>query len=364
MRQALKLAWFQLIEPKTLRQLLMIILVVTLFLFFMHSISSQEKFGWENIIVTFVFTSSLSTISYYAILLSQVIEYPSLLKRAIILFSILTITGIIGTTISWFILWSLNIHMHETKHILLTLYGSNIIITWIVGSILTTYHYFETRIKRMADELSERRLNEEKLIRLKTQAEMESLKARVNPHFLFNTLNSIASLVFSNPALADDMIQKLSNLFRHALDVSTRNLIPLSKEIAIVEDYLSIESVRLGNRLTIDINIPFELTDVFIPPFLLQPLVENSIKHGIEKISGPGKISIEATIQQPQLTLKIFDNGKGFKQNTTTNGFGLKGVKERLNLQYGSHASVEIFSENGTTILLKLPLITEEVNVN
>src|SRR5215468_9548125 len=144
-----------------------------------------------------------------------------------------------------------------------------------------------------------------------TSAKLQALRMQLHPHFLFNTLNSIATLVYVNPRAADEMLGDLSELLRRSLDSMEEQEIPLAQELEFIGAYLSIEQKRFGERLRLEQSVPDGLMKALVPALILQPLVENAISHGIEPQRGPGLISIEAKQEAKHLHLIVRDNGRG-----------------------------------------------------
>ena len=186
---------------------------------------------------------------------------------------------------------------------------------------------------------------------LKSEAELKALQAQINPHFLFNSLNAIAASCRTKPDQARELLIKLAGIFRRTLK---RNVyqITLEEEIEFCQDYLSIEKARLDKRLQIKWNINNKLMDTIIPPFIIQPLIENSIKHGIYPRESGGKITITAREDNDNLIITVADDGCGISQDKIADIFsgendriGLNNVRERLNSIYGSSASFKIESE-------------------
>jgi sensor histidine kinase YesM len=138
-----------------------------------------------------------------------------------------------------------------------------------------------------------------------TSAQLQALRMQINPHFLFNTLNSIAALVYVNPRAADEMLGDLSELLRRSLDSMEEQEIPLAQELEFIGAYLNIEQKRFGERLRLEQRVPDELMKALVPALILQPLVENAIRHGIEPRRGPGLISIEATREDKHLKMSV-----------------------------------------------------------
>jgi two-component system LytT family sensor kinase len=214
----------------------------------------------------------------------------------------------------------------------------------------------------------ERQLEEQG--RLLLEARLDALQRQINPHFLFNTLNSITSLVRSQPELAREMIVKLANILRVLLK-DREAFVPFREELAFTDDYLDIEVVRFGAKLRVVKEIAPETLDVMVPGMLLQPLIENSIKHGLEpRISG-GTITLRSRIDEDgMLVVEVEDDGVGMsiERNDVSGaealvrqgaGIGMKNVRERMEVQYGSTASVEINSRpgRGTKVTLRMPVL-------
>jgi two-component sensor histidine kinase len=171
-----------------------------------------------------------------------------------------------------------------------------------------------------------------------TEANLRALKMQMQPHFLFNTLNAISSLIHESPKAADDMVGSLSQLLRMNLDASSENEVPLQRELEFVDRYLEIQRARFGNRLRIYREIDGPAREAMVPPLILQPLVENSIRHGIEARESGGSLSIRARRRGEMLCLEISDDGNGFSDGGVlrcSEGIGLSNTKARLAALYG-----------------------------
>ncbi|PTV98878.1 two-component system LytT family sensor kinase/two-component system sensor histidine kinase LytS [Halanaerobium saccharolyticum] len=198
---------------------------------------------------------------------------------------------------------------------------------------------------------------------LKSEAELKALQAQINPHFLFNSLNAIAASCRTKPEQARELLIKLAGIFRRTLKRDV-NQITLAEEIEFCRDYLSIEKARLDKRLEVEWDIEEELMNTIIPPFIIQPLIENSIKHGIHPQEKGGRITISAEETDDNLIITVADNGCGIKEEKIAAIFagkndriGLNNVIERLNSIYGSSANFKIQanSEAGTKNIIKIP---------
>jgi two-component system, LytTR family, sensor kinase len=214
----------------------------------------------------------------------------------------------------------------------------------------------------------ERKLEEQG--RLLLEARLDALQRQINPHFLFNTLNSITSLVRSQPELAREMVVKLANILRVLLR-DREAFLPLSEELRFTDDYLDIEVVRFGNKLKVVKEIATDTLDIVVPGMLLQPLIENSIKHGLEpRISG-GTVTLRSRVtEEGRLMVEVEDDGVGMapERNDASlvsgfvrpgTGIGMRNVRERMQVLYGDLAAVEINSRpgRGTKVTLLMPIL-------
>jgi two-component system LytT family sensor kinase len=217
----------------------------------------------------------------------------------------------------------------------------------------------------------ERKLEEQS--RLLMEARLDALQRQINPHFLFNTLNSIASLVRSKPELAREMIVKLANILRVLLK-HREAFVPFSEELDFTDDYLDIEVVRFGDKLRVVKEIAEETLSVVVPSMLLQPLIENSIKHGLEPRIGGGTVTLRSQIlADGRLLLEVEDDGIGMdtlaeptwleseaaRAGIRGTGIGVRNVRERMEVLYGKQAEVEIVSRpgRGTKVRLVMPVL-------
>lgn len=193
-------------------------------------------------------------------------------------------------------------------------------------------------------------------------SQYQTLRAQLKPHFLFNSLNLISSEIENDPKLAVELLEKLSELLRAALSATENSLISLGQELDLLQLYLEIQQRRFGNRLQYDIERCVAHREYLLPPMLLQPLVENAIKHGIAPYKIGGTVSVKTEIENEQLHITIHDNGRGFDQNETETGLGLELVRDSVKLLYGpdselgsSAVSMSSVPDEGTTVTLRLP---------
>src|SRR4051794_31589400 len=207
----------------------------------------------------------------------------------------------------------------------------------------------------------ELKLEEQKHLLL--EARLDALQRQINPHFLFNTLNSIASLVRSKPELARQMTVKLANILR-ALLKDHDTYVPLSHELSFTDDYLDIEVVRFGpEKLRVEKDIDPRTLNVLVPSILLQPLIENSIKHGLEPRIHGGTVTLRSRLQGDRVSIEVADDGVGITARPETslsragNGIGMQNVRERLEVLYGRQARFTVVSNpgRGTLVSIELP---------
>lgn len=182
---------------------------------------------------------------------------------------------------------------------------------------------------------------------------------QLKPHFLFNTLNSISALTHKNPKAANDMLARLSELLRISLTNEDAQEVPLENELIFLSAYLEIEQVRFQDRLTVNFNIEPETLRALVPRLILQPLVENSIRHGITKRRGKGSIDIHATKAGDNLMLRVRDNGLGLSKKSPTfrEGVGLANTRSRLLKLYGAEHkfSISAAGEIGVEATIIIP---------
>jgi hypothetical protein len=204
-------------------------------------------------------------------------------------------------------------------------------ITVSIGGALMVYEYW--RGKYAWSELER-----ERALKLATEARLASLESRIHPHFLFNTLNSISSLIHSDPLKADQQLQRLSALLRFSLDSTGTPLVSLRQELKIVRDYLDIEKTRFGDRLRFEFDVPEELLDFAVPPLAVQTLVENSVKHVIAPSRQGGEVRVRAACGAGRLAIFVEDGGPGVTAGSLLPGHGLDNLRARLHVLFDDRA--------------------------
>lgn len=226
----------------------------------------------------------------------------------------------------------------------------------LMAGLARSYYLQKQARQEEAERLEERT---EALETQLTEARLEALRMQLNPHFLFNTLHAVSTLVERDPAGVRRMIARLSELLRLVLDDSAPQEVPLSQELEFLDDYFEIQSIRFQGRLDTDIDVPPELHDAQVPNLILQPVVENAIKHGASQVRGVGSIEVRGRRDDEYLILTVRDNGPGLPA-AQEDGLGLRNVRARLEELYGDDQSLRLESadDGGTRAVLRLPYHT------
>lgn len=222
---------------------------------------------------------------------------------------------------------------------LVTTFFYNLLIYWVVISVGYAFDYYR--------KFNERELRAAELEKRLTEARLQALQMQLNPHFLFNTLHAISSLMHVDVEAADRMLAQLSDLLRHALDSTETQEVPLREEIDFLKRYASIEQTRFGDRLTIEMQIAPDTLEAMVPNLVLQPLLENAIKHGIEPHARPGRIEVSARRDGEKLRLEVRDNGGGLPNGEIVEGIGLSNTRARLKQLYGARQTFDVADAAG-----------------
>ncbi len=219
-----------------------------------------------------------------------------------------------------------------------------IILLFVWSLFYFTYHYIARYNKSLKYEAS------------MIEIELNNLKNQLNPHFIFNALNSIRALVDENPVKSKQAINHLSNILRNSLTFEKKGLTKFEDELKIVKDYLSLESIRFEERLKTELDIHSESSKFLVPPFMIQTLVENGIKHGISKLTQGGTIHVKTLVDKNRLKIQIRNSGhllNGARKGKF-GGTGIKNTMQRLKLLYGDEASFRIVNESNNFVLTEI----------
>jgi sensor histidine kinase YesM len=226
----------------------------------------------------------------------------------------------------------------------------SVIVTLTLGVLVTAREILRSRLDRALVDLRTKERDEAEARRLATEAQLASLESRVQPHFLFNTLNSIAALIPQDPAGAERMTGQLASLLRSSLDSAAESLVPLEQELKVVRDYLDIENVRFGDRLKYRFEIDPGVIGCLIPKLSLQTLVENSVKYAVATRREGGSIVVRAVSASDGLRLEVSDDGPGFDRDSEAPaGHGLALLRDRLQMTLGEGGRLSVQSQPGNT---------------
>lgn len=234
----------------------------------------------------------------------------------------------------------------------ITLFNLEVIINGVVPFVFWSLIYFgfhylqnykKTEIQNLRWEASSKDI------------ELNKLKSQLNPHFMFNSMNSIRALIDEDPAKAKEAVTQLSNILRNTLLMNKNKEIFLEEELRIVKDYLALEHIRYEERLTYNFEIEEGALKVNVPPLIVQAQVENAIKHGISKLPKGGKVNISAKISDKDLLIDVNNTGQLSNEKSET-GFGLQNSQHRLELLYGSKASIDIANTNNNEVSVKIKI--------
>jgi sensor histidine kinase YesM len=235
-----------------------------------------------------------------------------------------------------------------------------LVVSLICGPAISYFFHSQAAMSEAAAALRQEELERISYEQRLTEANFKILQAQIEPHFLFNTLSNVLSLIQTQPEKAGQMLSDFTAYLRASLQQTRCDRIRLEDELATVRSFLDIMAVRMGNRLSYRIEIQPELLSVQVPPLLLQPLVENAVEHGIDPKPEGGDIIIIAYLAADMLQIEVSDSGDGITSSSPV-GVGMNNIRERLNLLYNGEASFQVLpnSPHGTTIRLIIPLHRE-----
>jgi sensor histidine kinase YesM len=208
-----------------------------------------------------------------------------------------------------------------------------------------------SRLQTTEQALRQKEVAEQRAQKLAAEARLRSLESRIQPHFLFNTLNSISSLISTDPTRAEQIVGCLAVLLRTSLDTSNRPLIPFREELAMVQSYVDIERARFGDKLRGWVDVPAALHEAKVPPMSVQVLVENAIKHGITPQAHSGEVRVAASAEGGHMRIEVCDSGLGFDLAVVPPGHGLDNLVERLNALFGDEARLNAFRRDGHSVV-------------
>jgi len=322
--------------------------------FALGGVSLQSPLGdiLESTAISFLFSTCCSTLCIVALprlvpLARRAVPFP--LDWAVIVLALIGFASA-GSLIALFALAAIG-RIHGIDMIMRWFVGTlkiSIIVTLLFGLFGTIVETLRARLDATTLALRTKERDEADARRVAAEAQLASLESRVQPHFLFNTLNSIAALIHEDPAGAERMTGQLASLLRSSLDQQTP-LVPLDEELGTVRNYLEIERVRFGDRLRYDIAADRAAADAHVPRLAVQTLVENSVKYAVSPRREGASIVVRTSVNNGHVRVEVEDDGPGFDLTAAPEGHGLALVRERLARTLGEHASLHVDAQPGRT---------------
>jgi sensor histidine kinase YesM len=267
--------------------------------------------------------------------------------------TVLACTATFGILVGNVLFQLIGVFRHGTYwHEFWSAWPFGLVVTMVVGFSITYFETLRYRLQAATLELRTHQVEQERANKLLVEARLSSLESRIHPHFLFNTLNSIASLIPSDPKRAEDTVAKLASLLRFTLNANHASLVPLAQELKIVRDYLEIESTRFGARLRYSIDVPEDLAAFKVPPLALQTMVENCVKHVAAQRNQGAVIQISGSRHEDRLQLRVIDDGPGFSLAAISPEHGLGNLVARLELLFGDRAQLDVLRDEEKTVVV------------
>lgn len=320
-----------------------------------NALFSARSIELENSLIVLLFSVSISLSIANSVtfmgkhLNAEFLDY----RYQIASFYITCMLGmIIGTELSFLVL-SIFFDFHYSWISHFRQIGVNTAISLVISSAMVLYQWQKNRfqLSSLNQEVEFLRLN-----RLKRQAELKTIQAKVNPHFLYNSLNAIAGLITEDGAKAEAMTLKLAQLYRYSVNHTHDDFSSIEEELRILKNYLEIEQVRFGSRFKFEMSCDPALMELKIPRFLLQPLLENAVKHGLSSKAGEAIVKLKIGCKREHLQISIYDNGSPFPVEINC-GYGFKSTYDKLKLLYGTDYQIRLINHPQKHIAIQLPVL-------
>jgi sensor histidine kinase YesM len=352
-----KIAMEKILQEITLKKIPRILLITVVFCTLVAIFLTSVKFGDKSFLTNFIFSQCIGISSFLCIFTVRLVLKPTtpLMQLAALVIPMI-VGSLAGTVLGSFIAGkNLSLFLQEYWFFIqVVLFG--IFFGAIISYFFISREKLSTTQAQMQEEKIKRLTSEKRVI----EANLRLLQAQIEPHFLFNTLSNILSLLDTDPKKGQSMLMDLTRYLRTSLSKARGGTTTLGQELEMVKAYLNIFKVRLEDRLYYKLDVPQSIKDLPFPPMLIQPLVENAIRHGIEpKVEG-GAVTIRARKNGNVLRVEIVDTGTGLHEDGTT-GLGLSNVKERLQSLYGDKGRL-ILEENrpsGLKVIIEVPYVPD-----
>jgi len=328
-------------------------LAVGIILTVFHGVYDAHGFSWQNAFINILFSCTITLSITNSVFVYECYLRPKTISfwKFVTGFYCCCLVGLfIGTEVSHLVIWWV-FNKHFCFKDSMADYTFNAFIVIVVSSLLLVY---QAQKMNMQSLLKAKELDLAKVNQLKTQAELQTLQSKINPHFLYNALNSIASLIHEDPDKAEDMTLKLSKLFRYSINSMQESFTTVKEEIEILNTYLDIEKIRFGKRIDFMLNIAPGIDDMLLPRFLIQPLVENALKHGLKDTAQGGLLKVDIATDEKNLVITVADNGTPFPDELNI-GYGLQSTYDKLELLYGEGYEIKISNLPEKSIKIIIP---------
>ena len=323
-----------------------------MFVWFAPTLTARQF--WLNIWAGQVFAHAIGSLAH----LSMFYAYPRIsgwkpAPRWTVVFAILAADAALGSAVAGLVLilagtWDANRYFSS----LIMAFRVGFIITLIMGIGAVLAETMKAKLNWATSELRTKELENARALKLATEARLSSLESRIHPHFLFNALNSISSLIREDPDRAERLIERMASLLRFSLDTNQLGVVTVEQELRIVEGYLEIERARFGSRLQYSIDVDASLYRETLPPLSIQTLVENAVKHSISTRREGGSIVVSSVRRDSELQVEVWDDGPGFRLDAVPTGHGLDLLISRLQTIYEGSATLHV---RGSSVILTLP---------
>jgi two-component system, LytTR family, sensor histidine kinase AlgZ len=319
---------------------------------FLPSISGRAL--WINFAAGQIFSHTIGTLIHVLMFRAypHIASWPPA-PRWFLVFLLLAVLTAVGCAAAVLLMASLG--LLRSEHFwqqFRSSYKIGLIIAIVFGAGVSILETFKAKLESATLQLRTEELERERALKLASEARLSSLESRIHPHFLFNTLNSISSLIREDPTHAERLIESMAALLRFSLDTNQLGVVRLGQEIHIVRGYLEIEKARFGDRLRFSIAVPAELEDFPVPPLSVQTLVENSVKYAIAPSREGGAIEINASLRGEIVEVEVRDAGPGLELATLPVGHGLDLLQSRLQNIYDGAASLRA---SGSSMIISIP---------
>jgi len=316
-----------------------------------------SKYGWFQLFIGHLLTTSAFTLIAYN-LTHYISEHEKIKQLSFFKQKIIVVLVVI------FLIMVINMPftymVYDNKEYIKFSYLSSFYFGAIIGLIYVLLSYLDLEKQKQFDE---KELELSRLRELKTKAELEALHSKINPHFLYNALNSIADLSVTDGKKARKMTISLADLFRYSINYSDHNYSTVKDELAMAESYLQIEKIRFEDRLNYTIYSTDEISAYLMPRFILQPLVENAVKHGLKATGKVTELVIHTKLENQSLVISVADDGPDFPEEINP-GYGVKSIFDKLDLLFPNAYSVKFLNEPQKQVLIQInKLIKNEPTV-